>query len=228
MRNYKDSRSFRAKTDVLDAQYIHEFAIRHVDDLRPWSPPSAEVRAVRELLGRRHAASKALMQLRQTCSEVHGFEAVQKALLEMVKGLEESLAKFAGLDENYWRMQTIPGVGPLAAAALTYLFAVHSFESSDALVAFLGLDLRVNDSGLHRGRRRLSKRGDPLLRRLVTCAGWSLLRTKLAKDKALSLKAQKRHHPERMVIAGRKILRAAYALNATKNTFDSEKWTWQT
>jgi len=44
------------------------------------------------------------------------------------------------------------------------------FRSSDAFIAFLGLDVRVRDSGTCRGRRRLTKKGDPELRRLLFLA----------------------------------------------------------
>jgi transposase len=228
MRNYKDSRSFRAKTDPLDARYLYEFATRHEGELRVWEPAQPHVRALRDLLGKRQIAVKSLMQLRQSCSETFGFEHAEAALSRMIQGLDQSLADLAEKDENYRRMQTIPGVGPVSAIALTYIFAAHSFHSVDALVAFLGLDLRVCDSGKHRGRRRLSKRGDPLLRQILSCAGWSLLRTKLAKDKALLLKVQNRHHAERMVIGARKVLKTAFALNERKIDFDLEKWHWAT
>ncbi|WP_042806009.1 IS110 family transposase, partial [Thioalkalivibrio sp. ALE19] len=45
-----------------------------------------------------------------------------------------------------------------------------TFRSSDAFVAFLGMDVRVRDSGQKRGRRRLTKQGDPELRRLLYMA----------------------------------------------------------
>lgn len=42
------------------------------------------------------------------------------------------------------------------------------FKTSDAFIAFLGMDVRVRDSGGYRGRRKLTKAGDPELR--VACA----------------------------------------------------------
>lgn len=228
VRSYKDSRSFRAKTDVLDARYLYEFALRHSGEIRAWTPLPGHVRALRDLLGKRQILIKSLAQLRQACSDIPGFEATEAELLAMVHGIENALAELAGEDENLARMKTIPGVGPLSAVALTYLFAAHQFATADALVAFVGLDLRVDDSGSHRGQRKLSKRGDPILRYLLGCAGWSLLRTKLGKDKRAQLVAQNRRHPERMMIGARKILKTAYALNLAKTDFDPTKWRWAT
>lgn len=41
------------------------------------------------------------------------------------------------------------------------------FRNDDAFIAFMGMDVRVRDTGLYRGRRKLSKKGDPQLRRLL-------------------------------------------------------------
>lgn len=48
------------------------------------------------------------------------------------------------------------------------------FANSDALVAYSGLDPRAHDSGRSRGRRRLSKRGEPALRRQIVGADSNL------------------------------------------------------
>ena len=42
--------------------------------------------------------------------------------------------------------------------------------SSDAFVAFMGLDVRMRESGKYRGKRKLTKRGEAELRRLLYCA----------------------------------------------------------
>jgi transposase len=40
-------------------------------------------------------------------------------------------------------------------------------QHADACIAFLGLDVRVRDSGAWRGRRKLTKKGNPELRCLL-------------------------------------------------------------
>ena len=46
-------------------------------------------------------------------------------------------------------------------------------KRADAFVAFASLDPRPDDSGQHRGKRRLSKRGPAELRRLLYLAALS-------------------------------------------------------
>jgi len=50
-------------------------------------------------------------------------------------------------------------------------------KSADAFVAFTGLDPRPDDSGQHRGKRRLSKRGPSELRRLLYLAAMAAKKT---------------------------------------------------
>jgi transposase len=65
------------------------------------------------------------------------------------------------------RLQTVPGVGPITATKVAVCLASTAFERADQFVAYIGLDLRVRDSG----QRTLSKRGDAELSRLLyVCA----------------------------------------------------------
>ena len=72
--------------------------------------------------------------------------------------LERKLAQIAARSSEratlVKRLQTIDGVGTLTSIRCATLFTRVPFHSSDAVVAFFGLDPRPNDSGQHRGRRR--------------------------------------------------------------------------
>ncbi len=62
----------------------------------------------------------------------------------------------------------IPGIGPrLAALFLALVGDLQRFPTPKALVAYAGLDVTLYQSGHFQGRRRLSKRGDPLLRHVL-------------------------------------------------------------
>ena len=49
--------------------------------------------------------------------------------------------------------QPIPGVGPLTMVATYHR---GQFRSADSFIAFLGMDVRVRDSGKFRGQRKLT------------------------------------------------------------------------
>jgi transposase len=64
----------------------------------------------------------------------------------------------------------IPGVGQVTAPALAACLIDKQFTHPDQFVAYIGLDLRVSQSGQRRGQFGLSKHGDAELRRLLFLA----------------------------------------------------------
>jgi transposase len=79
--------------------------------------------------------------------------------------------------QNFTRVCTITGVGPIVGTALVNTLERVPLKSADAFVAFTGLDPLPDDSGQHRGKRRLSKRGPAELRRLLYLAALSTIKT---------------------------------------------------
>jgi transposase len=227
-RNYKDSVSFRAKTDPLDARYLYEFVRRNEDLLRPYCAPAPELVELRSLLGKRQAAVETRTALSQSFGKVLSAKekAVIDSLNELIKDLEDKMEEIAKKFDSYSIVRSIPGVGLISGCALTYVLELKPFDSSAALVAFLGLDVRIRQSGKYRGQEKLSKRGDPILRFLLCFAGRGLLNSLIAKGKREALTAKGRTFPERLAIAARKILRTAFALHKKNTTFDPKQWIW--
>ena len=58
-------------------------------------------------------------------------------------------------------LQTIPGIGPVCSSALVaFIGNVHRFDHPKKLVAYLGLDCRVHQSGTSiNGKGFITKRG---------------------------------------------------------------------
>jgi len=78
--------------------------------------------------------------------------------------LEQELKAFRPPEQKL--LQTIPGVGPLTSAAfVTEVGDIKRFAHPKHLVAFVGLDSRVHQSGtsIH-GKGYISKRGNKILR----------------------------------------------------------------
>jgi transposase len=67
----------------------------------------------------------------------------------------------------------VPGIGEVTAPALAACLIDKQFTHPDQFVAYVGLDLRVQQSGQHRGQFGLSKHGDAELRRLLYLAAMS-------------------------------------------------------
>jgi len=216
---YRDSIGTRAKTDASDAQLLQRYLAHERDSLRPWSPPPQGYRTLQQLLQRRATLVRARVALQQSLADLPGLKQAAATLFRQLKridqkiqqGLIDTLAQL-DWDADFKRCQGIEGVGPLTAAALTMSFHRGAFRSSDAFVAFLGLDVRVRDSGQLRGRRRLTKKGNPELRRLLFLAAMQAARS-------LSWKDFYQRHLDRgfsriqaLVVLARKLARVAFAL----------------
>ena len=114
-----------------------------------------------------------------------------------------------------WRILIqIPGIGPrLAALFLALVGDLHRFPSPKALVAFVGLDVTLYPSGRFAGRRRLSKRGDPLLRHVLYLMAVALKRYTRRFARLYSYyRSRGRAVRETLVILSRKVLHMLFHL----------------
>lgn len=177
LNRYRESVGGRAKTDASDARLLVRYLRHEGDALRRWSPPPAAYRQLQKLLHRRATLVQARVAIQQSLQDVPALRTSLKAVLRQLartdaaitRQIQQALAA-ATWDRHARRCRQIEGIGPITAAALTMAFQRGTFASSDAFVAFLGLDVRVRDSGRQRGRRKLTKAGDPELRRLLYLA----------------------------------------------------------
>lgn len=177
LNRYREGVGGRAKTDAQDARLLWRYLRHEREDLRAWEPPAEGYRSLQQLLHRRATLVRAKTALQQSLSglpELKRLTATLMRQLEKIDGeLQRRLQQVA--EENGWsgqvrRCQAIEGIGSITAAALTMAFHRGAFRGGDAFVAFLGMDVRVRDSGTMKGRRRLTKQGDPELRRLLHLA----------------------------------------------------------
>lgn len=223
--HYREAVNERNKTDPQDAWLLARFLAHEGAQLRPFQPHCQHAQQLWALLKRRGLVVSVRTQLQQSLG---GVTLCARALFTQIKRLLEridrrllALVEALGWTPAYQRCRSIPGIGPLNAAALVGAYHRGAFASSDAFVAFLGLDVRVRESGRFTGKRKLSKRGEAELRRLLYCAAVSSrshLRFGLyyhrQLDKGLSKTAAN-------VILSRKLARIAFTLIRNEQTFDT-------
>jgi transposase len=165
----------RAKTDRLDSHGLAHYA--QAVPLRPFPVKSEVVVQLEQLLAARKSLSHALAQFEQQRQVLpYAEEPMSAAMADLKRRRKDLDAQIATLTHQpdldlAQRLDTIPGIGPVTAAALAACFASHDFSHPDQFVAYLGLDIRVRESGQRAGQRTLSKRGHAELRRLLyVCA----------------------------------------------------------
>lgn len=93
------------------------------------------------------------------------------------------------------------------------------FANSDAFIAYLGMDLTVDDSGKKNGPRHLSKKGDPEVRRLTYNAAMAACRSPKWKPFYESCLARGFSKTQALVALARKLCRVAFALMKNQSEY---------
>ena len=172
--HYREVVNQRNKTDPLDAWLLARFLMHEAAQLRPCQPQDAQALSLWALLKRRAKIVEARKQLQLSFREIQlsaqALFTQFKHLLERIDRRIHHLIQALGWNQDYQRCVSIPGIGPLNAAALVAAYHRGTFANSDAFIAFIGMDVRMRESGGYRGKRKLTKRGDAEIRRLLYCA----------------------------------------------------------
>lgn len=117
------------------------------------------------------------------------------------------------------RCQAIPGVGPLTAMAMVASWCRGPFRNADAYIAFLGLDVRVKQSGRWQGRCRLTKKGDGEVRRLLYNAAMQGRRRPQWEPYYVRLRERRMSSSAVRVALSRKLAKVSFALPQTGTPF---------
>ena len=221
--HYREAVNQRNKTDPEDAWLLARFLMHEACQLRPYQPQDARAQALWALLKRRAKIVDTRKQLQQSFREIRlsaqALFTQFKCLLARIDQRIHHAIQALGWYDDYQRCLSIPGIGPLNAAALVAAYHRGAFANSEAFVAFIGMDVRLRESGGYKGKRKLTKRGEAEIRRLLYCAtqaasAYPPFRAYYLKqiDKGLSKIAAK-------VILARKLARIAFSLMRNQTQF---------
>lgn len=218
----------RAKTDRVDAALIARYVAKEHPELHPWDPPSKEQRQLQRFMRQRGTLSRARASLRSSLQSMPALRAEYKALIERFDRLiakldtkaRELLSACEQREQAFQRLDAIPAVGSAVGVGLLAALERWPLRRADAFVAYLGMDPRADDSGTKTGRRRLSKRGDPELRRLLYTAAMSASRTKAWRPIYERALAKGLSRVEALVVLARHIARTAWSIYTHKTSFN--------
>ncbi|MEO4045081.1 IS110 family transposase [Hoeflea sp. CAU 1731] len=163
-------------------------------------------------------------------------ELARAALLPLVEQLRGVHAKVGDMDRQIqrWhrasdvsrRLESVPGIGPITASAIAATVTdVSLFKSGRQLAAWLGLVPRQNSSGGKERFGRISKQGDPYIRKLLIVGAHAVLRySRKAKTQsarwAAELLASKPYNVVAVALAN-KMARIVWALMTTGKRFET-------
>lgn len=203
--HYAKAMGQRGKTDPLDAHLITQYVAHQLlgqgrKRLRPWQPTP-------RLLGELRDLHRARVQLADSCARL-------TMALEHVAVLEE---EGQALRAHFKKL-----MAQIDAKVATLLTRI-GFANSDAVVAYSGLDPRPADSGSKRGKRKLSKKGDPHLRRQLYLCAMAATRSALFRPMYEALKGRGLPSTAALVVLARKLLRIAFAVWRSGQAFEPSK-----
>ena len=221
--HYREAVNVRNKTDLEDAQLLARYLVREHDQLRPFRPHSRKAQRLWELILRRGTVVQCRQRVHQSFAQVQiSIKAVITQLNALLIRLQQQILRLIrelGWEADYRLCLSVPGIGPDNAAALTAAYHRGAFAGANAFVAYLGLDIRLRESGKYKGRRKLTKRGEAELRRLLFCA--SRGSTCYQPFAQYLQKKRDEGHPKiatRMML-GRKLARIAFTLMTKQEMF---------
>jgi len=172
--HYREAVNEVNKTDPVDAYLLARYLDREVDQLRPHLPQDRRAQQLWTLLKRRATVVDTRKRLQQSLA---GIKLPHKPMLRAIDAIlkcidlrMQKLLRDLGWWADYLRCKSIPGVGPLNATALIATYHRAAFSSVDQFISFIGLDIRLRESGHFKGKSKLTKRGEAELRRLLYCA----------------------------------------------------------
>lgn len=172
--HYREAVNERNKTDPLDAWLLARYLEHEVGQLRPFQPRDPRAQRLWRLVLHRATVVKSSQQLRQSFADVQvSIRAVLTQFQYLLARIDRqilTLIRELGWWSDYRSCLSIPGIGAANASALVAAYHRGCFAGSDAFISYLGLDVRIRESGYFKGRRKLSKRGEPEVRRLLFCA----------------------------------------------------------
>jgi len=151
--------------------------------------------------------------------------AVLASLNQALRRVEQRLARGVRTSPIGRRLCTVPGVGPVTAAAfVATLDDVGRFAQPAQVTAYVGLVPREYSSGEHQRRGPFTKAGDRRLRWLLVQAAWAYWRRRATAATALRLwtdrLAQRRGRFRAVVALARRLTRLLYALWRDGTVYD--------
>lgn len=177
IKRYIQMKLTKLKTDKSDAKLISHYG--EDQPLELWNPPQAYVEECRQIqtvlqlyfkqstalknklhnLDKRGTASKWLQR-----SIKRSLKSIQKEIMQLEAKLEELIKTHE--QDLYSRLKSIPGIGKKTAIMLIVCSdGFKKFEHAKQMISFLGLAPFERSSGSSvRGKSRISKAGDPLIR----------------------------------------------------------------
>ena len=123
------------------------------------------------------------------------------------------------------KLRTIPGLGIIQAATIyAEIGDIHLFSNPQKLIAYVGFDVSINQSGISEHHGHIVKRGSPLLRKAIWIYALPSLRfIPTLNDYYHKKKAEGKHHKVALTHVCRKLIRMIHHIEYNQIDFDDKE-----
>jgi len=189
VRDYAKGIAVKTKTDKKDSMVLARLG--NAEPLVRWEPEPAEIRELKALLSRYEALQKDVRrelnrrekaQVSRVSDEVlRSIDTVVEQLKEEARRLEELIDQHIDqnpqLKHDRALLESIKAVGPVVSQYMIAVIRSRRFSSAKQCAAYLGTNPVQHESGSSiRGRSRLSKAGNGLIRAKLYMAAVTAIR----------------------------------------------------
>lgn len=217
-----DSSLRKVKTDRHDALAIRKTLMTGVGYTYTDTPEILALKALvqeREALSRMRAQTKQRIHVRDIRERASGmqlhdsFSGAIKLFSHEIREIERKMSRY--VPDTQKLLRSIPGIGTLSAATLVACVGdINRFQSPEKLVAYIGLDCRVHQSGtsIH-GKGYISKRGNKYLRFVLFNAAFIAKRKNPELKKYMEKKlSEGKHYFSALCAVERKLVHLIWAV----------------
>lgn len=237
-KSYMQSLGLKSKTDKIDAQGLSQMGAER--NLREWKQPMgfyAELRSLTrqyEVLkcsetstgNRLHAFKYGQVKNSSVQLSLENQSRFYKAELKTILlEINKLIASNKEVSIKVDKICKIKGVGVLTVAVvIAETFGFELIENAKQLVSYAGYDVVENQSGNHKGKTKISKRGNAHLRRAMHMPSFNLIRYKQTSFYNLYNRTFERHgmKMKSYVAVHKKLLTTIYALWKKDEAYDND------
>ncbi len=148
-----------------------------------------------------------------------------ESLCEQIQAADDELSTVVKADAVCRRLMTVPGVGPVTAAAFrSAIDEAERFKGAHFVQSYLGLTPKEHSSGETERRGGISKTGPAMLRAALVQAAWSAWRTAPNDPMVLWAKGLAVRRPKQVAIVAlaRKLAGILFALWRDESEYSSQ------
>jgi transposase len=237
-KKYMQAMGIKSKNDIIDAKALAQmFSERQFNlwqpmgkffyKLRSMTRHQEALHSIKNVFSNQlHALKRGVYQEKTIVKQVQKqIDLTDKQITEIEAKIILHIKSDPEIEKKVNHIVAIKGVGILTAAVvIAEMNGFILFESASQLVSYVGYDVVENQSGKHRRKTRISKKGNSHIRRILHLPAFCVVRNKVAPFENLYKRTFENHKVKmkNYVAVQKKLLVIIYALWKNEMEFDEE------